>query len=239
MSKETPVSTSPYHLRGALVVPRNATGIVLFAQGHGTHRQGARNEFVTRMLNSARLGTLLLDLATPEEEVQSRHAVQAGPSLSELAERLWLATEWVKSEGTLRELPVGYFGSSTDAAAALIAAVEHPEAISAVVCSGGRLDLLEAGTLLAVRAPTLFVVGGNDPEVLQWTEEAHQQMDCEAKVEIVPRAGHRFEEPGALACVGTLAAAWFAAQLSPNARRRERLSSTSEWRPGNPLLAEP
>jgi pimeloyl-ACP methyl ester carboxylesterase len=199
-------------LHGTLVRPSHATALVLFAHGSGSGRHSPRNQFVARMLHRANLATLLLDLLTPEEESADRHTGRHRFDIPLLAERLLASTIWAEGHGLTRDLKMAYFGASTGAAAALVAAARH-HGICAIVSRGGRPDL--AGEhLRAVSAPTLLIVGGMDRQVLQWNEEARATMACEAAIEIVPKAGHLFEEPGALACVGTLAAAWLAAHCN-------------------------
>jgi len=190
-------------LPGDLVVPAGASGVVVFAHGSGSSRHSPRNRAVAAMLNQAGLGTLLFDLLTPDESVDRGNVFD----VPRLAARLQSATAWVL--GRFPDLPIGYFGASTGAAAALWAAGEPDTAVSVVVSRGGRPDL--AGHRLgAVRAPTLLIVGGADPVVLDLNREAEGLLRCERRLEIVPGATHLFEEPGALDEVARLAANWFA-----------------------------
>jgi dienelactone hydrolase len=165
------------------------------------------------MLNDAGLGTLLFDLLTQEEDAIDMHTREHRFNIHLLAERLVHATKWARQQEQARDLQVGYFGSSTGGAAALVAAVEVPEDVRAVVSRGGRPDL--AGEALPkVGAPTLLIVGGNDDIVIELNEQARDRMRCEVKLEIVPGATHLFEEPGALEKVAKLASDWFVAHLS-------------------------
>jgi dienelactone hydrolase len=201
------ITAGPATLEGNLSVPENAGGIVLFAHGAGSSRLSPRNHFVARVLNGAGLSTLLFDLLTPEEE-----AIEPVRNLrfniNVLAERLVAATDWVRRQPNLSPMHVGYFGASTGAAAALVASVERAELVRAVVSRGGRPDL--AGQALArVRAPTLLIVGGEDPIVIQLNEAALAQLRTEKRLVIIPGATHLFEEPGALDEVARLARDWF------------------------------
>ena len=195
-------------LSGNLIVPENAVALVLFAHGSGSSRHSPRNQFVARTLNHAGLGTLLFDLLTPGEEQIDTYTREHRFNIGLLAERLLYATRWARKQKETRDLRIGYFGSSTGGAAALVAAAELPQDIGAVVSRGGRPDL--AGDALPkVEAPTLLVVGGNDDIVIELNEMARDQMKCEVKLEIVPGATHLFEEPGALEKVAKLASDWF------------------------------
>jgi len=195
-------------LFGNLTIPQNAAALVLFAHGSGSSRHSPRNQFVASTLNRAGLGTLLFDLLTPDEEALDIHTRQHRFNISLLAQRLVNATIWIRQQEQTRNLRIGYFGSSTGGAAALVAAAELPQDAGAVVSRGGRPDL--AGDALPkVRAPTLLIVGGNDDIVIDLNEMARDQMRCEVKLEIIPGATHLFEEPGALEEVAKLASAWF------------------------------
>src|SRR5438046_931602 len=183
-------------LSGNLTTPDNAVPVVLLAHGSGSSRHSPRNQFVARTLNRAGLGTLLFDLLTPEEEALDIHTREHRFNIGLLAERLVHATKWARQQEETRDLRIGYFGSSTGGAAALVAAAELPQDVGAVVSRGGRPDL--AGDALPkVQAPTLLIVGGNDDIVIELNEMARDQMRCEVKLEIVPGATHLFEEPGA------------------------------------------
>src|SRR5437868_6215379 len=195
-------------LSGNLTIPENATGLVLFAHGSGSSRHSPRNQFVAHAINDAGLGTLLFDLLTQEEEATDTWTREHRFNIGLLAQRLVHATKWAKQQEETRDLRIGYFGSSTGGAAALVAATELPQDIGAVVSRGGRPDL--AGDALPkVKAPTLLIVGGNDDIVIELNEMARDQMRCEVKLEIVPGATHLFEEPGTLEKVATLASDWF------------------------------
>jgi dienelactone hydrolase len=195
-------------MAGNLTIVDQAVALVLFAHGSGSSRHSPRNQFVARRLNDAGLATLLFDLLTPEEEAVDLYTREHRFNIGLLAERLLYATRWAAQQDQTRNLRVSYFGSSTGAAAALIAASELPDAICAVVSRGGRPDL--AGDALPkVKAPTLLIVGGEDHVVIGMNEEARAQMRCEVKIDIVPGATHLFEEPGALERVADLAADWF------------------------------
>jgi dienelactone hydrolase len=195
-------------LDGDLVVPEGAAGIVLFAHGSGSGRQSPRNRHVADMLNEAGIGTLLVDLLTPAEDDVDRFTAQHRFDIALLARRLTAAVDWVRREAA-PDLPVGLFGASTGAAAALVAAADRPDDVGAVVSRGGRPDL--AGVALSrVRAPTLLIVGGEDREVIALNRLALEALGAaEKQLVIVPGATHLFEEPGALDEVARLAAAWF------------------------------
>ena len=195
-------------LSGNLTIPDGAIALVLFAHGSGSSRHSPRNQFVARTLNDARLGTLLFDLLTRDEEALDMRTGEHRFNIGLLAQRLVHATKWAKQQQEIRDLPIGYFGSSTGGGAALVAAAEIPDDVGAVVSRGGRPDL--AGDALPkVQAPTLLVVGGNDDVVIELNEMARDQMRCEVTLEIVPGATHLFEEPGALEKVAKLASDWF------------------------------
>lgn len=205
------ISIPPFALEGRWTAPRAATAIVLFAHGSGSSHRSPRNGRVAAALRERGLATLLFDLLTPEEALDRRNVFDIGL----LAERLLLATRWVEARQSGDEAPaLGYFGASTGAAAALVAAANSPRRIAAVVSRGGRPDL--AGEALgAVRAPTLLIVGGRDPEVLLLNRAALAVLDCEKSLEIVPGATHLFEEPGTLERVTELAADWLVSHMSP------------------------
>src|SRR5438045_4788709 len=195
-------------LSGNLTIPENAMALVLFAHGSGSSRHSPRNQFVARTLNRADLGTFLFDLLTPEEEALDIHTREHRFNINLLAERLVHATKWARQQEETRDLRIGYFGSSTGGAAALVAAAELPQDVGAVVSRGGRPDLA-GDTLPKVQAPTLLIVGGNDDIVIELNERARDQMRCKVKLEIVPGATHLFEEAGALEKVAQLASDWF------------------------------
>ena len=195
-------------LPGDLTIPEGAAGLLLFAHGSGSSRHSPRNQFVARTLNRAGVGTLLFDLLTPEEEALDIYTREHRFNIGLLAERLMHATKWAGQQKETRDLRIGYFGSSTGGAAALVAAVHLPREIAVVVSRGGRPDLA-ADALPKVHAPTLLVVGGNDDIVIELNEMARDQMRCEVRLEIIPGATHLFEEPGALEQVAKLASDWF------------------------------
>jgi putative phosphoribosyl transferase len=186
-----------------------AKGIVLFAHGSGSSRLSPRNTRVAADLREAGLATVLFDLLTPDEAADRALVFDIGL----LAERLLLATRWIRENDETRHPRGGYFGASTGAAAALAAAAYPDQDIGAVVSRGGRPDLAGAD-LSRVRAPTLLIVGGDDVDVIKLNREAQAQLRCENKLEIVPGASHLFEEPGTLEAVVELARAWFLTHLT-------------------------
>jgi len=195
-------------LPGNLVVPPGAIGIVVFAHGSGSSRHSRRNRFVAEELQNRRLGTLLMDLLTVEEERVDEHTAQYRFDVPMLAARLVHAAAWVSSMERTRGLPIGYFGASTGAAAALVAAAVAPQNICTIVSRGGRPDL--AGSELhRVRVPVLLLVGGEDTAVIELNQRALEKLPGEKRLEIVPGATHLFEEPGALEAVASLAGDWF------------------------------
>jgi pimeloyl-ACP methyl ester carboxylesterase len=196
-----------------LVLPAGATGMVLFAHGSGSSRRSSRNRAVARELQAARLGTLLLDLLTAQEEAIDERTRHLRFDIPLLAARLVDAVDWLLAVDDTRHLPIGTFGASTGAAAALIAAAERPDAVRAVVSRGGRPDLAEAA-LERVRAPTLLIVGSLDRQVIPLNEDALARLvHAETRLVLVPGATHLFEEPGALAEVARLARDWFLEHL--------------------------
>ena len=199
-------------LDGDLSLPDGAGAIVLFAHGSGSSRLSPRNRHVARVLNEATLATLLVDLLTPEEEAIDARTAHLRFDISLLAQRLIAATDWLADHPDTRGLRAGYFGASTGAAAALVAAAMRPEAAGAIVSRGGRPDL--AGrTLSLVRAPTLLIVGGEDGVVIELNRQALAELRAEATLVVVPGATHLFEEPGALDEVARLAREWFERHL--------------------------
>ena len=208
MTAQISIPTGAAKLDGTLTVPEKAKTLVFFVHGSGSSRHSPRNQFVAWTLNDAGLATLLFDLLTREEEAIDSYTAQLRFDIALLAERLLHATNWAKKHAATRELRIGYFGSSTGAAAALVGAAELRQTIVAVVSRGGRPDL--AGNALSkVRATTLLIVGGKDETVIELNEQARREMRTEVKLEIIPGATHLFEEPGALARVANLATAWF------------------------------
>ena len=206
------VAAGSVTLDGDLRWPEGARAIVLFAHGSGSSRHSSRNQHVARLLNEAKLATLLIDLLTAEEEALDVHMAHLRFDIELLARRLVGATDWLTQRADARHLPIGYFGASTGAAAALVAATKRPNVIGAIVSRGGRPDL--AGPVLPrVRAPTLLIVGGQDVQVIQLNRAALAQLLCEKQLVIVPGATHLFEEPGALDEVARLAREWFERHL--------------------------
>ena len=210
--KEVTIPVGKEVVYGNLTVPQGAKGIVLFAHGSGSSRFSTRNTQVAREINAAGIATLLIDLLTQEEEAVDEFTGEFRFNIDLLAQRLVHATEWVKKNPNTKSLVVGYFGASTGAAAALIAAAKLPEQVKAIVSRGGRPDL--AGQHLPdVKAHTLLIVGGDDTEVLELNKQASQQMTSERKIVVVPGAAHLFEEPGKLEEVARLAIGWFSKHL--------------------------
>ncbi len=207
------------HLTGELQVPPKAPGLVLFAHGSGSSRHSPRNQYVAGVLREAGVGTLLFDLLTPEEEAAEAETRHLRFNIPLLAERLVGATRWALEEATPQDISAGYFGSSTGAAAALVAAARLGDQIAAVVSRGGRPDL--AGDALEqVSAPTLLLVGGDDKPVIELNEEAYDRLPGEKALRIIRGASHLFEEPGKLERVAEMAAEWFAEHLAPMTQRR-------------------
>jgi putative phosphoribosyl transferase len=195
-------------LPGNLHLRQGTGALVLFAHGSGSSRHSPRNQFVARILNDAGLATLLFDLLTHEEEAIDMQTRELRFNIHLLAERLVHATKWARQQPETRDLRIGYFGSSTGGAAALVAAVDIPQDVGAVVSRGGRPDLADEA-LPKVQAPTLLIVGGDDDIVIELNEQARDRMRCEVKLEIIPGATHLFEEPGTLEKVAQLASDWF------------------------------
>jgi putative phosphoribosyl transferase len=206
-------------LEGELNVPYNANGLVVFAHGSGSSRHSPRNQFVAQYLRAAGLGTLLLDLLTPEEGNADERTGHLRFNIGLLTQRLVCAAHWVAEEDEARNLHLGLFGSSTGGAAALVAAADLGKAIGAVVSRGGRPDLA-GNALRRVKCPTLLIVGEKDEVVLELNEEAIEMLDCEKMLAVVPEATHLFEEPGTLQEAARFAAAWFREHLRPLSRSR-------------------
>jgi len=206
------VTAGSVTLDATLAVPDGAHGVVLFAHGSGSSRHSPRNRYVAEELRTARLGTLLVDLLTPSEEVVDERTRALRFDIGLLADRLVGAIDWLGRHPTTRGLPVGLFGASTGAGAALVAASRVPDRVRAVVSRGGRPDL--AGDALPhVRAPTLLIVGERDEVVIELNERAMARMSAPVQLAIVPNATHLFEEPGTLEVVARLARDWFAKYL--------------------------
>jgi putative phosphoribosyl transferase len=209
VDKEVVIPAERRQLPGRLTIPSGATGLVVFAHGSGSGRHSPRNQAVARALNDAGLGTLLFDLLSPEEEADRANVFD----IPLLAGRLGAATAWLRGEEDTSALPIGFFGASTGAGAALWAAAEPDSPVRAIVSRGGRPDLARA-RLDAVRAPTLLIVGGRDEAVLEMNRDAARHLTCEHRIEVVPGATHLFEEPGALEAVADLATRWFLEHLA-------------------------
>lgn len=195
-------------LDGLLHIPNAVERIVIFAHGSGSSRLSPRNQHIAHLLHNARMATLLFDLLTPEEDALDAKTMEYRFDLDLLATRLIAATHWLHGNPALKQLPMGYFGASTGGGAALMAAAAEPSLVKAVVSRGGRPDLAGAA-LPKVKASTLLIVGGNDPEVIKLNEQAYAALTCEKKLELVPGATHLFEEPGKLDEVARLASQWF------------------------------
>jgi putative phosphoribosyl transferase len=207
------IQTSSVTLAGVLAVPAGAGGVVLFAHGSGSSRHSPRNRTVARMLGEAGLATLLFDLLTLAEDEEDRITHRWRFDIPLLAERLADTTEWLAQQPSTAQLAVGYFGASTGAGAALIAAADPACRVRAVVSRGGRPDLAGAA-LRRVQVPTLLIVGERDPEVIRLNEQAQAQLGGASHLVIVPGATHLFEEEGALEEVARLARDWFVAHLT-------------------------
>ncbi|HEV3118200.1 MAG TPA: alpha/beta fold hydrolase [Gemmataceae bacterium] len=220
VEQQVAVNTGQINLEGDLGIPDGARGVVLFAHGLGSSRHSPRNRFVAQQLRAAGLATLLIDLLTKGEEAVDRYTAHLRFDIDLLAERLVAATDWLAEDPRTAGLSVGYFGASTGAAAALVAAAQRPNRVGAIVSRGGRPDL--AGDALpVVRAPTLLIVGGDDEVVLALNEEALAQLGAPVKrLVVVPGASHLFEEPGKLEEVARRAADWFTRYLDSPAEGR-------------------
>jgi dienelactone hydrolase len=208
ISRETMIPVTPITLAGELNIPAEAEGLVLFAHGSGSGRLSPRNQYVAQVIREAGIGTLLFDLLTREEEKIDQRTRHLRFDIDLLARRLAGVTEWVKKQKETSHLRVGYFGASTGAGAALVAAAKLGDQIGAVVSRGGRPDMAGEALPLVV-APSLLIVGGFDDVVIRLNEEALAKLQCVKELKIVPGATHLFEEPGKLEDVAQLAAAWF------------------------------
>jgi putative phosphoribosyl transferase len=209
LRREAEIASEGKKVRGTLVLPEGVTAVVAFAHGSGSGRFSPRNQFVARVLEQSRLGTLLIDLLE-EDEAEDRTCVF---DIDLLARRLLSAADWLASQRETRELPLGYFGASTGAAAALLAAARAPDRVTAIVSRGGRPDL--AGhSLPMVSAATLLIVGGDDEIVHELNREAYALLRCPRQLEVIPGATHLFSEPGALELVARLAEEWFLRYLA-------------------------
>src|SRR5918994_7838439 len=216
------ISAGQTTLEGNLIIPKSSRGIVLFAHGSGSGRHSPRNKYVAEVLQGAGIATLLIDLLTEEEEeidLQTRHLRF---DIDLLAQRLIEATDWLKQEQNIqtKDLSVGFFGASTGAAAALVAAAQRQKIVKAIVSRGGRPDLAGSENLSKVQAPTLLIIGGNDEPVIEMNKDAFKQLtnlednEKKKKIVIVPGATHLFEEPGKLEEVADLAKDWFQNMVS-------------------------
>lgn len=213
--REVLIDAGGVTLEGTLAIPEGALGVVLFAHGSGSSRLSPRNRFVAQFLQGKQVGTLLFDLLTRREELTDQRTAELRFDIPFLAKRLVGATEWVRKAPETRDLGIAYFGASTGAAAALVAAAELPDAIVSVVSRGGRPDLAMA-SLRSVRAPTLLIVGGHDEPVIDMNQEALAALRCaDKKLLIIPGATHLFEEPGTLEDVARVAADWFIHYFQP------------------------
>ncbi len=200
-------------LEGSLCVPTRAQAIVIFAHGSGSSRLSPHNHFVARELRLGGLGTLLFDLLTQQEEDIDEYSAELRFNIRLLADRLVGATEWIKDFAGAEDFKIGYFGASTGAAAALMAAAEKPDWVRAIVSRGGRPDLAP-DALTKVKAPTLLIAGGDDTPVIDMNLSALRKLKTEKKMEVIPGATHLFEEPGALEQVSQLARDWFVKYLN-------------------------
>lgn len=207
---QIPCGTAIIH--GDLTIPAGARGIVIFAHGSGSSRTSRRNQSVAAELNWGRLATLLVDLLTPDEAARDARTGELRFDIQLLAGRVVHAIDWVAREPSIRMLPVGLFGASTGAAAALFAAVRRPDRVRAIVSRGGRVDLAESVASL-IKVPTLFIVGENDPDVLRMNHHALPLLRGARRLEIIPGASHLFEEPGTLEAVAASARAWLVEHL--------------------------
>jgi dienelactone hydrolase len=213
---ETSIPLNDVTLGASVTVPRKASGLVIFAHGSGSGRHSPRNQYVAGVLREAGLGTLLFDLLTAEEERAEAYTRHLRFNIPFLAERLVGVTRWALEQMKPRELNIGYFGSSTGAAAALVAAAELRGVIAAMVSRGGRPDLAD-DALEHVKAPTLLIVGGEDQDVITLNQEAYSRLHCEKALRIIPGASHLFEEPGALENVAETGSEWFVQYLRQEA----------------------
>jgi dienelactone hydrolase len=217
LEREVRIDAGAVSLAGDLALPDGARGVVLFAHGSGSSRLSSRNRTVAGELRARGMGTLHMDLLTAEEEDADAHTGHLRFDIDLLAGRLRSATRWLRGETETARLPIGYFGASTGGGAALVAAADSPDAVSAVVSRGGRPDL--AGEALPrVLAPTLLIVGGRDGPVIAMNRDAFGRLRCDKRMEIVAGATHLFEEPGTLEEVARLAGEWFGRHLLGDGR---------------------
>jgi len=212
--RERAVQIPPTGLAGDLIVPARAKGVIIFAHGSGSSRHSPRNRHVAREMQDGGFGTLLLDLLTNAEEEVDLRTRHLRFDIALLSGRLLEATDWLKIE-LGPQFSIGYFGASTGAGAALVAAIERPAIVQAVVSRGGRPDLAGPTVLRHVQAATLLIVGGEDHHVIDLNQAALAEMQCEKEMSIVPGATHLFEEPGTLEQVANLARDWFNRHMTP------------------------
>jgi dienelactone hydrolase len=199
-------------IEGDLILPPKAKGVVLFAHGSGSGRLSPRNQYVAKVLNEAGIATLLIDLLTKKEEEIDVIASEFRFDIDLLSKRLEMATGWLLKHSKTSSLCIGYYGASTGAAAALIAATRFPKEVKTVVSRGGRPDLA-MGYLESVKVPVLFIVGGEDDVVLELNKESMEKIHAEKRLEVVPGATHLFEEPGKLEKVARISVKWFSVHL--------------------------
>jgi putative phosphoribosyl transferase len=199
-------------IEGNLTLPTNAKGVVIFAHGSGSSRHSPRNKYVAQVLNDVDIATLLIDLLTQNEDKIDNITREHRFNIKLLAKRLLSATDWILQSARYKNLKIGYFGASTGAAAALVAAAERASRVYAIVSRGGRPDLAGSEILNRIEAPTLLIVGENDKEVIELNEMALKQLtkiEKKKKIVIIPRATHLFEEPGTLEEIARVASGWF------------------------------
>lgn len=211
-SKSIKIQINDLILNGDLQIPDNANAIILFAHGSGSSRLSPRNRFVAHSLNQQGFATLLFDLLTSEEEIIDEQTREFRFDIPLLAVRLIQTTDWLISQDEFKNINIAYFGASTGAAAALIAAAQRTKIVKAVVSRGGRPDLA-GDNLSKVKAPTLLIVGGWDDVVIKLNQQAKSTMQCEVELKIIPEATHLFEEPGKLEEVIQLASKWFSIKM--------------------------
>jgi predicted alpha/beta-hydrolase family hydrolase len=227
--REMHIPVGAHTLAAEFVIPDDATGLVVFAHGSGSSRSSPRNQWVAEISRAAGLGTLLFDLLTPGEEARDVATAEFRFDIGFLAERLVTATQWVHKK--MPALRVGYFGTSTGAAAALLAAAETHHTIGAIVTCRGRPDLA-SDSLAGVHVPTLLVVGASDDAVVQLNQEAYERLACEKQITIVPGASHLFEEPGTLEQIARLTVDWFHRHLRRSITERSgRIEQAEQRRP--------
>jgi putative phosphoribosyl transferase len=202
--KEISIKIDSGNLKGILAIPQNCLGLIIFAHGSGSSRLSRRNSFVAGELQKGGFGTLLMDLLTEKEELDRQNVFD----INLLSDRLLSAKKWVMNQYKTQHLKIGYFGASTGAAAAMVAAAKEPENVFAIVSRGGRVDM--AGSyLIEVSAPTLLIVGGEDDIVIDLNQASFEKLNCSKEIRIIPGATHLFEEPGALELVSEMATEWF------------------------------